>query len=98
MVNECVEKLVSPQVLAMNYNKKPVEELGDAVETLVVLPTSTMKPIKVTLKDQDVVENDETNQEDIKKAIEENDEEIKEVAEEAKKEEAEVEDQVFVLN
>ena len=52
MVNECVEKLVSPQVLAMNYNKKPVEELGDAVETLVVLPTSTMKPIKVTLKDQ----------------------------------------------
>jgi len=96
MVNECVEKLVSPQVLAMNYNKKPVEELGDAVETLVVLPTSTMKPIKVTLKDQDVVENDETNQEDIKKAIEENDEEIKEVAEEAKKEEAEVEDQAVV--
>ena len=33
----------------MNYNKKHVEELGDAVETLEVLPTSTIKPIKVTL-------------------------------------------------
>ena len=77
----------------MNYNKKHVEELGDAVETLEVLPTSNIKPIKVTLVrsiDQDAFE----------KAIEENDEEIKEVAEEAKKEEAEVkvEDQVFVLN
>ena len=71
----------------MNYNKKHVEELGDAVETLEVLPTSTIKPIKVTLVrsiDQDTFE----------KAIEENDEEIKEVAEEAEKEEAEVEDQV----
>ena len=75
----------------MNYNKKHVEELGDAVETLEVLPTPTIKPIKVTLVrsiDQDAFE----------KAIEENDEEIKEVAEEAKKEEVEVEDQVFVLN
>ena len=71
-----------------------MEELGDAVETLVVLPTSTMKPIKVTLKDQDVVEEDKTNPDDIEKAIEENDEEIEEVAEEAEKEEAEVEDQV----
>jgi hypothetical protein len=72
-----------------------VEELDDAaLETLVVLPTSTMKPITVTLKDQDVVEVDETNKEDIEKAIEENDEEIGEVDEEAEKEEAEVEDQV----
>ena len=55
----------------MNYNKKPVEELGDAVETLEVLPTSTITPIKVTLVrsiDQDAFEKDETNQKDIENA------------------------------
>ena len=55
----------------MNYNKKHVEELGDAVETLEVLPTSTIKPIKVTLVrsiDQDTFEKDETNKEDIENA------------------------------
>merc|ERR1712051_201102 len=46
MVNECVEKIVSPKDIAADMH---VEELGDAVETLEVLPTSTIKPIKVTL-------------------------------------------------
>ena len=32
---------------------------------VMVVPTFSMKPIKVTLKNQDTIEKDETNQEDI---------------------------------